>query len=236
PPPPPVGGPVPPPPVAMAPPPAPAAIATALADRAAISNVEGDRTDRIAPSVPRDAFNGYDPITDNPFVAVSQQPLATFSSDVDTASYANVRRFLTRNQLPPKDAVRIEELINYFSYEYPQAAGPNPITGNMEVAAAPWSPQHRLLRVGIKAKDVPMGQKPSNLVFLIDVSGSMSTPERLPLLKSGLRMLVDKLTESDKVSIVTYAGASGIALQPTSGDRKNDILRVIEGLQAQGGT
>src|SRR5262249_49713978 len=112
PPPPPVGGPVPPPPVAMAPPPAPAAIATALADRAAISNVEGDRTDRIAPSVPRDAFNGYDPITDNPFVAVSQQPLATFSSDVDTASYANVRRFLTRNQLPPKDAVRIEELIN----------------------------------------------------------------------------------------------------------------------------
>ena len=187
------------------------------------------------PSVPRDV-NGYDAITDNPFVAVSQQPLATFSSDVDTASYANVRRFLTRNQLPPKDAVRIEELINYFSYEYPQAAGPNPITGNMEVAAAPWNPQHRLVRVGIKAKDVPMGQKPSNLVFLIDVSGSMSTPERLPLLKSGLRMLVDKLTESDKVSIVTYAGASGIALQPTSGDRKNDILRVIEGLQAQGGT
>jgi len=190
---------------------------------------------RIVPSVPRDAF-GYNAITDNPFVAVSQQPLATFSSDVDTASYANVRRFLTRNQLPPKDAVRIEELINYFSYEYPQAAGPNPITGNMEVAAAPWNPQHRLVRVGIKAKDVPMGQKPSNLVFLIDVSGSMSTPERLPLLKSGLRMLVDKLTESDKVSIVTYAGASGIALQPTSGDRKNDILRVIEGLQAQGGT
>ena len=193
------------------------------------------RFDRIVPSVPRDA-NGYDAITDNPFVAVSQQPLATFSSNVDTASYANVRSFLTRNQWPPKDAVRIEELINYFSYEYPQASGPNPITPNMEVAAAPWNPQHRLVRVGIKAKDVPMGQKPSNLVFLIDVSGSMSTPERLPLLKSGLRMLVDKLTEGDKVSIVTYAGASGIALQPTSGDRKNDILRVIEGLQAQGGT
>ncbi|OLC34105.1 MAG: hypothetical protein AUH28_09745 [Acidobacteria bacterium 13_1_40CM_56_16] len=226
----------PPPPAAAAPPPPPAAIATALADRAAISSGAADRTDRIAPSVPRDAFNGYDPITDNPFVAVSQQPLATFSSNVDTASYANVRRFLTRNQWPPKDAVRIEELINYFSYEYPQASGPNPVTPNMEVAAAPWNPQHRLVRVGIKAKDVPMGQKPSNLVFLIDVSGSMSTPERLPLLKSGLRMLVDKLTEGDKVSIVTYAGASGIALQPTSGDRKNDILRVIEGLQAQGGT
>ncbi|PYS13864.1 MAG: hypothetical protein DMG17_17885 [Acidobacteria bacterium] len=226
----------PPPPAAAAPPPPPAAIATALADRAAMASGAADRTDRIAPSVPRDAFNGYDPITDNPFVAVSQQPLATFSSNVDTASYANVRRFLTRNQWPPKDAVRIEELINYFSYEYPQASGPNPVTPNMEVAAAPWNPQHRLVRVGIKAKDVPMGQKPSNLVFLIDVSGSMSTPERLPLLKSGLRMLVDKLTEGDKVSIVTYAGASGIALQPTSGDRKNDILRVIEGLQAQGGT
>ena len=211
-------------------------VPTALAAGGAISSVAADRFDRIAPPVPRDASNGYDPISDNPFVAVSQQPLATFSSDVDTASYANVRRFLTRNQLPPKDAVRIEELINYFSYEYPQASGPNPITPNMEVAAAPWNPQHRLVRVGIKAKDVPIGQKPGNLVFLIDVSGSMGTPERLPLLKSGLRMLVDKLTESDKVSIVTYAGASGIALQPTSGDRKNDILRVIEGLQAQGGT
>jgi Ca-activated chloride channel family protein len=227
--------PPPPPPAAAAPPPPPAAM-TALGAGGAISNLTADRTDRIAPSLPRDAFNGYDPITDNPFVAVSQEPLATFSSDVDTASYANVRRFLTQNQLPPRDAVRIEELINYFSYEYPQAAGPTPITGNMEVAAAPWNPQHRLVRVGIKAKDVPTGQKPSNLVFLIDVSGSMGTPERLPLLKSGLRMLVDKLTESDKVSIVTYAGASGVALQPTSGDRKNDILRVIEGLQAQGGT
>src|SRR5437899_4157024 len=228
--------PPPPPAAAVPPPPPPAAMPNVmLADRA-ISSGAADRTDRIAPSVPRDAFNGYDPITDNPFVAVSQQPLATFSSNVDTASYANVRRFLTRNQLPPKDAVRIEELINYFSYEYPQASGPNPITGNMEVAAAPWNPQHRLVRVGIKAKDVQMGLKPSNLVFLIDVSGSMSTPERLPLLKSGLRLLVDKLTESDKVSIVTYAGASGVALQPTSGDRKNDILRVIEGLQAQGGT
>src|SRR5947209_2465429 len=225
----------PPPPAAAAPPPPPAAIATALADRAAMESEAAGRFDRIVPSVPRDA-NGYDAITDNPFVAVSTQPLATFSSNVDTASYANVRSFLTRNQWPPKDAVRIEELINYFSYEYPQASGPNPITPNMEVAAAPWNPQHRLVRVGIKAKDVPMGQKPSNLVFLIDVSGSMSTPERLPLLKSGLRMLVDKLTEGDKVSIVTYAGASGIALQPTSGDRKNDILRVIEGLQAQGGT
>ena len=211
------------------------AISNAGADSTGISSVPAERFDRIVPSVPRDA-NGYDAITDNPFVAVSQQPLATFSSNVDTASYANVRSFLTRNQWPPKDAVRIEELINYFSYEYPQASGPNPITPNMEVAAAPWNPQHRLVRVGIKAKDVPMGQKPSNLVFLIDVSGSMSTPERLPLLKSGLRMLVDKLTESDKVSIVTYAGASGIALQPTSGDRKNDILRLIEGLQAQGGT
>jgi Ca-activated chloride channel family protein len=178
----------------------------------------------------------YNAITDNGFIAVSQQPLATFSSDVDTASYANVRRFITQNQWPPKDAVRIEEMINYFSYAYPQSSGPHPIAATMEVAAAPWNPQHRLVRIGIKAKDVQMGRKPSNLVFLIDVSGSMGTPERLPLLKSGLRMLVEKLTENDTVSIVVYAGASGIALQPTSGEKKEVINRAIENLQAGGST
>src|SRR5437667_11422964 len=133
------------------------AISNAGADSTGISSVPADRFDRIVPSVTRDA-SGYDAITDNPFVAVSREPLATFSSDVDTASYANVRRFLTRNQLPPKDAVRIEELINYFSYEYPQASGPNPITPSMEVAAPQWNPQHRLVRVGTNAKAVPMGQ------------------------------------------------------------------------------
>jgi Ca-activated chloride channel family protein len=178
----------------------------------------------------------YNRISENPFIPASQQPLATFSVDVDTASYANVRRFLNQNQWPPQDSVRLEEMINYFSYDYPQAAGAQTLAGSLEVAAAPWNPQHRLVRVGVKAKDVRLGQKPSNLVFLIDVSGSMGTPERLPLLKNGLHLLVDKLTESDKVSIVTYAGASGIALPPISGDRKDAIVRVIDSLHAEGNT
>src|SRR5262249_52271614 len=128
------------------------------------------------------------------------------------------------------------ELVNYFSYDYPQASGPHPITGSMDVAAAPWNPQHRLVRIGIKAKDVRVSQKASNLVLLIDVSGSMSTPEPLPLLKSGLRLLIDRLSENDKISIVTYAAGSGVALQPTSGDRKDAILQAIENLHAEGGT
>lgn len=175
-------------------------------------------------------------VGENPFISASQQPLSTFSVDVDTASYANVRRFLNQNQWPPQDSVRIEEMINYFTYEYPQAAAGQAVAGSLEVATAPWNPQHRLVRVGVKAKDVRLGQKSSNLVFLIDVSGSMGTPERLPLLKSGLHLLVDKLTESDRVSIVTYAGASGIALAPISGDRKDVILRVIDSLHAEGNT
>jgi Ca-activated chloride channel family protein len=132
--------------------------------------------------------------------------------------------------------VRIEELINYFSYAYPQSNGPHPITASVEVAAAPWAPQHRLVRIGIKAKDVQMGRQPSNLVFLLDVSGSMSSAEKLPLLKNGLRLLVEKLSEDDTVSIVVYAGASGIALQPTSGQKKEVIQRAIENLQSGGST
>jgi Ca-activated chloride channel homolog len=205
--------PPPPSPAAAAPPPAPASAAVAL-----------DRFDR---------FNRFG---ENPFLAASEQPLATFSVDVDTASYANVRRFLNLNQWPPQESVRLEEMINYFTYDYPQASGGQAVTGSLEVAAAPWNPQHRLVRVGVKAKDVRLAQKSSNLVFLIDVSGSMGTPERLPLLQNGLHLLVDKLTESDRVSIVTYAGASGIALAPISGDRKDVILRVIDNLHAEGNT
>ena len=185
---------------------------------------------------PDAAFDRASQVYENSFISATQQPVSTFSVDVDTASYANVRRFLNQNQLPPRDSVRIEEMINYFTYDYPQAAGAQPVTGSLEVAAAPWNPQHRLVRVGVKAKDVRLSQRPSNLVFLIDVSGSMNSPERLPLLKSGLHLLVDKLTESDRVSIVTYAGASGIALQPVSGDRKDVILRAIDNLRAEGST
>lgn len=187
----------------------------------------------------RPSFNteAYDRITDNPFVDVGQNPLATFSIDVDTASYANVRRFLSQNQLPPKDAVRIEELINYFNYDYPQPSGPDPIAADMEVAAAPWNPDHRLVRIGIKGKEIDLRNRPSsNLVFLIDVSGSMQPPDKLPLLKSAMKLLVDKLGENDRVSIVVYAGASGMVLPPTNGDRKEVILRAIDRLGAGGST
>ncbi len=187
----------------------------------------------------RPSFNteAYDRITDNPFIRVTQDPLATFSSDVDTASYANVRRFLAQNQLPPKDAVRIEEMINYFSYDYPQPDGEHPILAQMEVASAPWSPQHRLVRIGIKGKDLDLNKRPpSNLVFLIDVSGSMQPPEKLPLLKSAMKLLIDKLNENDRVSMVVYAGASGMALPPTTGDKKEIILRALDNLEAGGST
>jgi Ca-activated chloride channel family protein len=174
---------------------------------------------------------------DNPFIRVSQEPLATFSIDVDTASYSNVRRFLNQGQLPPKDAVRIEELLNYFSYRYAQPSGTSPIAPNMEVAAAPWNPQHRLVRIGIKAREIGRDARPaSNLVFLIDVSGSMDSPDKLPLVKRGLTMLVEQLSGNDKVSMVVYANATGLVLPPTSGAEKAAILRAIDGLEAGGST
>jgi Ca-activated chloride channel family protein len=185
-------------------------------------------------------FNGtesYDAISDNPFLPVAQNPLSTFSIDVDTASYSNVRRFLNQYQLPPRDGVRIEEMINYFSYDYPQPAGKDPIGATIEAAAAPWNPQHRLVRVGIKARDMDARRRPAtNLVFLLDVSGSMEPEERLPLLKNAIRMLVEQLTANDRVTVVTYAGTTGIALKPMRGDQKDTILSLINSLQAGGST
>jgi Ca-activated chloride channel family protein len=197
-----------------------------------------ERPDRVVmlPTPNRPTTETYERIADNPFIAASQEPLSTLAIDVDTASYSNVRRFLTQGQLPPRDAVRIEELINYFSYDYPFGASAHPITANIEAADAPWNPTHRLVRVGIKAKDMLVGTKRSNLVFLIDVSGSMSTPERLPLLQGGLNMLVEKLTENDTVSIVTYSSETGVALNPTNGTHKENIRQVIDSLRAQGST
>lgn len=191
--------------------------------------------DKIVAPTPN--TEAYDRVTDNPFIRTTQENLATFSIDVDTASYANVRRFLNQNQLPPPDAVRIEELVNYFSYDYAQPAGNAPIAPNMEVAAAPWHPTNRLVRVGIKARDVNANSRPpSNLVFLIDVSGSMNTPEKLPLVKAGLGMLVERLSENDLVSIVVYAGNSGLVLSPTSGMQKERIRQAIDSLQPGGST
>lgn len=179
----------------------------------------------------------YAAINDNPFLTALQNPLSTFSIDVDTASYANVRRFLTENQLPPPDAVRIEEMVNYFHYNYPQPKGDVPFSVNAEVAGCPWNPEHRLVRIGLKGREIARDQRPpSNLVFLIDVSGSMNEPNKLPLLKETLKLLTRQLTENDHVSIVVYAGAAGMVLPETSGSEKGTILRALDRLQAGGST
>lgn len=179
----------------------------------------------------------YESPTDNPFLGAQQNPLSTFSIDVDTASYANTRRFLTQGQLPPPAAVRLEELLNYFSYDYPQPNGDVPFSVNMEVATCPWNGAHHLLRVGLRGKEIKRTERPvSNLVFLLDVSGSMHEPNKLPLVKTGMQMLVDNLSENDRVAIVVYAGASGLVLDSTTADKKQTILTAIENLQAGGST
>jgi Ca-activated chloride channel family protein len=211
--------------------------------RAVVGGVVGNLPDRY-PSPGTLTFRrlstgteSYATVQENAFVHVSQEPLATFSIDVDTASYANVRRFLNQHQLPPADAVRIEELVNYFTYDYPNPSAAHPLGASIAAAAAPWNPDHRLVRIGVKAREVPASRRPpSNLVFLIDVSGSMNTPNKLPLVKSGLKLLVDQLGENDLVSIVTYAGGTRVALASTSGERKDVIARAIDELQAGGGT
>lgn len=186
-----------------------------------------------------EGFNteAYDHQTENPFLAVNQHPLSTFSIDVDTASYANVRRMLTSGQLPPKGAVRIEELLNYFSYDYPQPEGDVPFSANIEIAECPWKPNHRLARIGLKGKEIAADKRPvSNLVFLIDVSGSMQSQNKLPLVIQGLKLLVNQLTENDRVAIVVYAGAAGTVLDSTTGDHKPVILAALDRLQAGGST
>jgi len=179
----------------------------------------------------------YDHIIDNPFLAVSNNPLSTFSIDVDTASYANMRRFLNQGNLPPKDSVRIEEMINYFPYDYAQPKGEHPFSIHVEAAQAPWQEDHLLMRVGLKGKEIPFHKRPpSNLVFLLDVSGSMRSPNKLPLLKSAFKLLVNNLGARDRVSIVVYAGASGMVLPPTPGNEKNKIIASLDQLNAGGST
>jgi Ca-activated chloride channel family protein len=179
----------------------------------------------------------YPRYAENAFESVSQNPLSTFSIDVDTASYANVRRFLNEGQLPPRDAVRVEEMVNYFIYDYPPPRGDEPFSVNMEVASCPWSKQHRLLRIGLKGKEIAQDKRPpSNFVFLIDVSGSMSPNERLPLIKQALRMLVKRMTENDRIAMVVYASSSGVVLESTSCVNKEEILEAIDKLEAGGST
>ncbi len=180
---------------------------------------------------------GYALIREDGFRKVLDQPLSTFSLDVDVASYSNVRRFMSSGQLPPKDAVRIEELINYFQYDYPEPTGGTPFGIDRELARAPWNHEHLLLKVALQGKRIDAERlPPSNLVFLLDVSGSMGAPNKLPLLKSSFKMLVNELRPQDKVAIVVYAGAAGLVLPATSGEKKGVIYRALDKLQAGGST
>ncbi|MEA2572010.1 MAG: Ca-activated chloride channel [Acidobacteriota bacterium] len=174
---------------------------------------------------------------ENEFIAAAKEATTTFAIDVDRASYANVRRYLTANQLPPTDAVRIEEMVNYFTYHYAPPADGRPFAVSSEVVGCPWEPAHRLVRIGIQGQQIEQWrQAPNNLVFLLDVSGSMQPIDRLPLIKSALRMLVDQLRVQDSVAIVVYAGAAGLVLPPTSGADKAKIVNALDALQAGGST
>lgn len=174
---------------------------------------------------------------ENIFQGVRAEPLSTFSIDVDTASYTNCRRFLDGRQLPPTAAVRVEEFINYFRYDYPQPTGKDPFSVNMEMADCPWTPNHKLLRIGLKGKEIDRRERPeSNLVFLVDVSGSMSSEDKLPLLRDALHRWVNELSANDRVTIVTYAGDAGLRLPTTRGDQKDKLHAAIETLQSGGST
>jgi Ca-activated chloride channel family protein len=179
----------------------------------------------------------YANLPDNPVYRVAETPVSTFSVDVDTGSYANVRRFLNQGRLPPEGAVRLEEMVNYFPYDYARPTDQSPFGVTTEVAATPWNPHTQLLRIGIKASDRAVADlAPANLVFLVDVSGSMDRREGLPLVKSTLKLLIDQLREQDRVSLVVYAGESRVVLEPTSGREKTKIRNTIDQLTAGGST
>ena len=179
----------------------------------------------------------YKNIEENGFKKVNENPLSTFSIDVDAASYSNMRRYLNRGELPPADAIRTEELINYFSYNYPQPTGKDPVKITTEIGSCPWNKNHRLVRIGLKAKEIPTEKLPvSNLVFLIDVSGSMYGPQRLGLVQSSLKLLVNNLRDTDRVAIVVYSGSAGERLPSTSGSDKQKIREAIDELTAGGST
>jgi Ca-activated chloride channel family protein len=217
----------------------------AVVDGQALAHVGRSQLDASIRQAPVDAERyrhtrgreSYAAITENAFHHVSDAPLSTFSIDVDTASYANVRRFLNAGELPPRDAVRVEELINYFRFDYPQPKGDMPFSVTTELVESPWNPRYRLALIGLQGRETfDKGRTPRNLVFLLDVSGSMQPEDKLPLVRNGMRMLVDTLQPRDRVAIVTYAGTSGIALPSTAGDRKAVIHAAIERLHASGST
>ncbi|MEO7530029.1 MAG: von Willebrand factor type A domain-containing protein [Sediminibacterium sp.] len=195
------------------------------------------RDHRLNGSVISAEREGYDPITENLFLSVKDNPLSTFSIDVDAASYSNIRRILKSGKLPTEGAVRIEEMINYFNYEYAQPIGKDPFAVHTELAVCPWNTQHQLVLIGLQGKKIDEAKlPPSNLTFLIDVSGSMMTADRLPLVQASLKLLVDQLRSQDKVAIVVYAGNAGLVLPATEGDRKIAIKEAIDRLEAGGST
>jgi Ca-activated chloride channel family protein len=195
----------------------------------------------VAPPAPRpqpadrEVYGKIDP---NPIKQAAKDPVSTFSIDVDTGSYSNMRRFLNSGRLPPKDSVRVEEMINYFSYDYPTPPNPKiPFRVSNQIAPCPWNPHTLLLRIGIKGYEIKRDQRPAaNLVFLLDVSGSMNRPNKLPLLKSAFKLLSKQLTARDRVSIVVYAGAAGLVLEPTPGNQTATIMAALEKLSAGGST
>ena len=179
----------------------------------------------------------YQKQPENPVKAVAQEPVSTFSIDVDTGSYANVRRFLNNGRLPPKDAVRIEEIVNYFPYSYPLPSDGRPFAVHTQTVDSPWQPEAKLVKIGIQAQDTAKKNlPPANLVFLVDVSGSMNSPDKLPLVKKTLRLLTQQLRPQDKVTIITYASGEKLVLPPTSGKDKDTILRAVNSLEAGGAT
>lgn len=180
---------------------------------------------------------GYDLYRQQSFKSVFSEPLSTFSIDVDAASYSQIRRSLNMGMLPPTEVVRIEEMINYFKYDYPQPEGDKPFSITTEVSFCPWNESHQLVHIGLQGKELQIEERPkNNLVFLIDVSGSMSDQDKLPLLKRSLRLLVNELEETDRISIVVYAGAAGLVLPSTSGEKKDRILDAIDRLNSGGST
>ncbi len=180
----------------------------------------------------------YARVVDNPFLATLDNPVSTFSIDVDTASYANLRRFLMESRsMPPKDAVRIEEMVNYFTYDYPKPAGEHPVAAGFTLSPAPWASGHLLLRIALKAKDIDTASLPAaNLVFLVDISGSMDEDNKLPLIKESLKIMIERLRPQDRVSIVTYSSTTGIALPSTPGSKKETIAAAVAKLEAGGST
>lgn len=189
--------------------------------------------------VEKEDFNteDYENIVENKFLTATQNPLSTFSIDVDEAAYSNVRRYLQNGSNPPVGTVRIEEMINYFDYSYPRPSNDEPFTVNTEISDCPWNPQHRLVHIGLQGKEIPIENLPAaNMVFLVDVSGSMDEPNKLPLVQASMNMLIDQLRDKDKVAIVVYAGSAGLVLPSTSGGDKTKIKEAINNLEAGGST